>query len=223
MRVPDGVPLDIATALQLQGMTAHYLTHSLFPLAEGHTCLIHAGAGGMGQLAIQLAKMRGAEVIVTVGSAEKVEIAKARGADHVILYREVDFADAVLEATGGTGVDVVYDSVGQETFAGSLRCLRRRGTCALFGGSSGAVTSVNPLDLAEAGSVFLTRPHLASYTADADEIRGRAADLFAMVADGRLRVAIHEELPLAEAARAHDTIEARQTKGKLLLVAGGAG
>ena len=183
---------------------------------------MHAGAGGVGRLGIQLARHRGARVLATVGTEEKAGIARRLGADAAILYTQVDFADAVLEATGGKGVDVVYDSVGQATFAGSLRCLRRRGTCALFGGNSGAVTSVNPLDLAEAGSVFLTRPHLADYTADADEIRGRAADLFAMVADGRLRIAIHGEFPLAEAARAHEAIEGRQTKGKLLLVAGGA-
>ena len=222
VRVPDGIDFPVATTLMLQGCTAHYLTRSLFPLEAGHTCLVHAGAGGVGQLVIQLARHRGARVLATVGTEEKAGIVRRLGADAAIVYTQVDFADAVLEATGGTGVDVVYDSVGQATFAGSLRCLRRRGTCALFGGSSGAVTSVDPLDLAEAGSVFLTRPHLASYTADADEIRGRAADLFAMVAEGRLRIAIHGELPLAEAARAHEAIEGRQTKGKLLLVAGGA-
>jgi NADPH2:quinone reductase len=215
--IPDGIDLGVGTALMLQGCTAHYLTHSLFHLESGQTCLVHAGAGGVGQLLIQIARIRGARVIATVGSEEKAEIARGMGAEVAILYREVDFDDAVLEATNGMGVDVVYDSVGQATFKRSLRALARRGTCALFGGSSGAVKSVNPLDLAEAGSVFLSRPHLADYTADATEIQRRADDLFGWVAAGRLKVAIDEELPLAEARAAHDAIEGRQTKGKLLL------
>ena len=221
VKVPDGIDLPVATTLMLQGCTAHYLTHSLFPLAAGHTCLIHAGAGGVGQLLIQLAVMRGARVIATVGSAEKAAIARSLGADPAILYDEVDFAQAVHEATEGRGVDVAYDSVGEATFLKSLECLKRRGVCALFGGASGAVKSVNPLDLAEAGSVFLTRPHLADYLANAEEIRGRAGELFALAGDGRLEVTIDREFPLAEAARAHETIEGRKTKGKLLLVTGG--
>ncbi len=218
--VPAEVPLDVATALQLQGSTAHYLTHALYPLGPGDTCLIHAGAGGVGQLVIQLAKARGATVIATVGSREKAEIARARGADHAILYREVDFREAVLEITGGRGVDVVYDSVGRDTLAGSLRCLRRRGTCCLFGGSSGAVTSIDPLDIAEAGSVFFTRPHLADYIADAAERRARAEALFRMYREGRLVVTIDCTLPLMQAAEAHRILEDRETKGKLLLEVG---
>ena len=217
VKVPDGVDLEVAATLMLQGCTAHYLVNSLFQLQAGQTCLVHAGAGGVGQLLLQLARDRGARAIATVGSAEKAAIARDLGADPAILYRDVDFHDAVMQATAGRGVDVAYDSVGQATFPDSLRCLRRRGVCALYGGSSGAVTAVNPLHLAEAGSVFLTRPHLADYMADAEEIRGRGADLFAMAGDGRLRVTIDRRFPLAEADRAHQAMEERQSKGKLLL------
>jgi len=215
--VPDAIAADVACALMLQGSTAHYLTHSAYPLAAGHTCLVHAGAGGVGQLLIQLAKARGAVVITTVGSDDKATIATGLGADHVIRYRDVDFAPVVRELTQGRGVDVVYDSVGRDTLARSLEVLRRRGLCVLFGASSGAVESIAPLALAEAGSVFFTRPHLADYMADAAEIRARAADLFAAIAAGRLRVAIDRTLPLARAAVAHRAIEARETRGKLLL------
>ena len=215
--VPDAVEWAVATTLMLQGCTAHYLTHSLFPLGPGHTCLVHAGAGGVGQLLIQLARRLGARVIATVGSEAKADIARALGADPAILYDEVDFAEAVQAATKGRGVDVAYDSVGEATFLRSLECLKRRGVCALFGGASGAVKSVNPLDLAEAGSVFLTRPHLADYLADAAEIRGRAADLFDLAGDGRLAVTIDREFPLADAAGAHRAIEGRESRGKLLL------
>ncbi len=222
VKVPDGIDLPVATTLMLQGCTAHYLTHSLFPLKAGQTCLIHAGAGGVGQLVIQMARRRGARVLATVGSEEKAAIARQRGADLAILYRDVDFADAVLDATGGEGVDVVYDSVGRATFAGSLKSLKKRGTVALFGGASGQVEQVSPIDLAEAGSVFLTRPHLAHYTRDADEIRGRAGDLFGMVADGRLEVTIDRHLPLTDAAEAHRIMEGRGTRGKLILDVDGA-
>jgi NADPH2:quinone reductase len=216
-RVPDGVPLSIATALMLQGCTAHYLTHSAFALAPRHTCLVHAGAGGVGQLLIQLAKMRGARVLATVGSAEKAEIAAARGADHCILYREQDFCENVMRLTDKRGVDVVYDSVGRDTIHSSIRSLKRRGVCILFGGSSGQVASIEPLELAEAGSVFFTRPHLADYTASADEIRSRTADLFKAYAAGKLAVTIDREIPLADAAEAHRILEGRGTRGKLLL------
>jgi NADPH2:quinone reductase len=217
VKVPADVPMDIATALQLQGMTAHYLTHSLFPLAEGHTCLIHAGAGGMGQLAIQLAKMRGARVIVTVGSPEKAEIAKQRGADHAILYRDVDFADAVLDLTDGVGADVVYDSVGKDTIKGSLKCLKSRGVLSNNGNASGPIGALDPLDLAEAGSVFFTRPHLASYIPTAEVRAERSDDLYRLYLDGKLTVTIDRTLPLADAKAAHDAMEGRQSKGKMLL------
>ncbi|WP_026379227.1 quinone oxidoreductase family protein [Afifella pfennigii] len=216
-RLPDDISDEAAAALMLQGMTAHYLTHSAYPLRPGERCLVHAAAGGVGQLLVQLAKARGAEVLATVGSEDKAEIARARGADHAILYRKEDFRERVMELTGGEGVAVVYDGVGRNTIAGSLRSLRRRGTCILFGGASGAVESIEPLELAEAGSVFFTRPHLADYMASAEEIAGRAADLFAMLRSGRLNVVIDRTFPLEAAAEAHRALENRTTRGKLLL------
>jgi NADPH2:quinone reductase len=214
--VPEGVDWSLATALQLQGSTAHYLTHSLYPLQPGQTCLVHAGAGGVGQLLIQLAKARGARVIATVGSEEKAAIAQARGADATILYRSTDFRTAVRTLTEGAGVDVVYDSVGRDTVHDSIRCLRRRGTCVMFGASSGQVEGIAPLELAEAGSVFFTRPHLADYL-QPHEVRVRAAELFALVAEGRLQVAIDQRYALADVAEAHRHIEGRSTRGKLLV------
>ena len=215
--VPDGVPLETAAALMLQGLTAHYLSHSLFPLRDRQTCLVHAASGGVGQLLVQLARLRGARVIATVGSAEKAERVRALGAAHAILYRETDFLPAVRELTGGEGVDVVYDSVGRDTIDRSLAAVRRRGTCVLFGASSGPVPTIEPIRLAEAGSLFFTRPHLADYIASPEELRGRARDLFDAVAAGRLRVALDRELPLAAAAEAHRLMEDRRTQGKLLL------
>ncbi len=215
--VPENVPLDIATALQLQGMTAHYLTHSLYPLKDGDSCLIHAGAGGMGQLAIQMAKIRGAQVFVTVGSPEKAEIAKARGADHAILYREVDFAEAVRELTSGEGVNVVYDSVGKDTIRQSMKCLKPRGVLSNNGNASGPIGAIDPLDLAEAGSVFFTRPHLADYIPTSEARRERSHDLFRLYGEDKLTVTIDRTLPLADAKAAHDAIEDRQSKGKMLL------
>ena len=217
VKVPDDVPSPIAVTLMLQGLTAHYLSHSAFPLEKGQTCLVHAAAGGVGQLLVQCAKMRGATVIATVGSAEKAEIAKARGADHVILYREKDFREEVMRLTGGRGVDVVYDAVGKDTISRSIRSLRRRGLCINYGGASGLVQSIEPLELGEAGSVFFTRPHLADYIATAEELGGRAADLFAAWRTGKLAVTVDREYPLAEAADAHRYLEAGKTKGKLLL------
>jgi NADPH2:quinone reductase len=215
--VPDGVALPVATALMLQGSTAHYLSHSAFALRTGHTCLVHAGAGGVGQLLIQLAKRAGASVIATVGSEEKAEIAPQRGADHTILYRAVDFRGEVMRITGNKGVDVAYDSVGRDTLMRSIRSLKRRGVCISFGASSGQPEPVALLDLAEAGSVFLTRPHLADYMASAEEIRDRAADLFAAYRSGALAVAVDAENPLAEAAAAHAALEGRRSRGKLVL------
>ena len=217
VKIPDDMPMTIATTLMLQGFTAHYLTHSAFALAAGHTCLVHAGAGGVGQLLIQVAKLRGATVIATVGSAEKAAIAKSRGADHVILYRDADFREEVMNITGGSGVDVVYDAVGKDTIARSIRSLRRRGLCVNYGGASGLVQSIEPLELAEAGSVFFTRPHLADYIATPEELSGRAADLFSYWRAGKLTVAIDREFPLAAAAEAQRYLEGRNTRGKLLL------
>lgn len=217
VKVPDDVPLDVATTLQLQGCTAHYLTHSAFSLKEGNTCLAHAGAGGVGQLLTQLAKMRGATVIVTVGSQDKADIAKSLGADHTILYREENFREQVMEITDGKGVDVVYDAVGKDTIHDSIRSLAKRGLCVNYGGASGLVQSIEPLELAEAGSVFFTRPHLADYMRDAAEIAGRTDHLFGAYREGKLKVTIDTVFPLSEAARAHETIENGRTRGKLLL------
>lgn len=217
VKIPAELPMPIATTLMLQGLTAHYLTHSAFRLEPGMSCLVHAGAGGVGQLLIQLAKLCGATVLATTGNAEKAAIAKARGADHVILYRETDFREQVMKITGGKGVDVVYDSIGRDTIAGSIRSLKKRGLCINYGGASGLVEAVNPLEMGEAGSIYFTRPHLADYLQTAAEIGGRAADLFAAHAAGRLHVSIEREFPLAEAAAAHRHIEGGRTKGKLLL------
>lgn len=217
VKVPDDVPTTVATALMLQGFTAHYLSHSAYALKPGDSCLIHAGAGGVGQLLIQMAKIRGATVLTTVGTAEKTLIAKAAGADHVILYRDTDFREEVMRLTGKRGVDVVYDAVGKDTIAKSLRSLRRRGLCVNYGGASGLVESVEPLELAEAGSVFFTRPHLADYIADREELMMRADDLFSLWREGKLKVAIDREFPLQQAAEAHRYLEGRQTRGKLLL------
>ncbi|MDA7947959.1 MAG: quinone oxidoreductase [Hyphomicrobiaceae bacterium] len=217
VKVPDDITLDVAAALQLQGCTAHYLTHSAYALNKGDICLVHAGAGGVGQLLTQLAKMRGATVIVTVGSPEKAEIAKSIGADHVILYRDENFRDRVMEITNGSGVNVVYDAVGKDTIHGSIRSLAKRGLCVNYGGASGLVQSIEPLELAEAGSVFFTRPHLADYMRDEAEISSRVDDLFRAYRSGNLKVTIDTVFPLADAMRAHETIEGRGTRGKLLL------
>ncbi len=215
--VPSDMPLSVATTLMLQGSTAHYLAHSAFDLKAGHTCLIHAAAGGVGQLLVQRAKRAGATVIATVGSAAKAQTVIALGADHCILYRECDFASQVLEITAGEGVDVVYDSVGAATIAGSLQSLKRRGYCINYGASSGQAPPIAPLQLAEAGSVFLTRPHLADYIATAQERRWRSAELFAAWQCGELAVSIDREYALCNAADAHRRLESRESSGKLLL------
>jgi len=217
VRIPDDVDWASATTLMLQGGTAHYLATSLFPLAAGHTALVHAGAGGVGRLLIQVARRRGARVLTTVGSAEKARIARGLGAEEAILYRQQDFADAVLRATDDRGADVIYDGVGRATFAGDLRALRRRGALVVFGAASGAVESVSPLELAEAGSLWFTRPHMAHYMASQEEIQARADDLFAWYRAGELALRIDREYPLAEAADAHRYLEAGRTTGKLLL------
>lgn len=217
MKVPDGLPLEIATASMLQGLTAHYLTHSIFPLSKDQWCLIHAGAGGVGQLAIQMAKIIGAKVITTVGSAQKAEIAKNCGADFVIPYKEIDFRDEVMRITGNRGVDVVYDSVGKDTISRSIHCLRRRGLCVMFGASSGQVPSITPLELAEAGSVYFTRPHLADYTATFEELDERVQTIYRYIASNRLHVPIHKIFSLNDVSNAHITLESRGTLGKMLI------
>lgn len=215
--VPEEVDLTLAAAVMLQGCTAHYLTHSTYPLTAGRTALVHAAAGGVGHLVVQLAKRRGARVIGT-SSTPKVELAHAAGADEVIDYSEVDFLEEVEELTGGAGVDVVYDAVGKDTFLRSLDCLRTRGYMVLYGQSSGPVDPIDPQLLNRKGSLFLTRPNLAHYVADADELRWRAGELFHWLAAGELKVRIDRKWPLEEAAEAHRYLEGRQTTGKLLLI-----
>ncbi|WP_028648745.1 quinone oxidoreductase [Nocardiopsis sp. CNT312] len=216
--LPDGVSDDQAAALLLQGMTAHYLTHSVHPVTDGETVLVHAAAGGTGLLLTQLAKERGARVIGTVSTEEKERIAREAGADEVIRYTETPVAEAVRELTSGEGVAAVYDGVGRDTFEASLASLRPRGVLALFGQSSGPVDPVDPQRLNSAGSVYLTRPSLGHFVADRDELLGRAGDLFRLVEAGRLDVRVGGRYPLAEAARAHTDLASRATSGKLLLV-----
>ena len=218
VKLPDGIDAATAAAVLLQGMTAHYLAVSTFPLQPGHACLVHAAAGGVGLLLTQIAKMRGARVIGTAGSEAKAELARSAGADEVILYREQDFAAEVKRLTDGAGVQVVYDSVGKDTFDGSLDCLAQRGYLALYGQSSGRVPPVDPQILNAKGSLFLTRPTLGSYALTRDELEWRAGEIFGWVADGSLNVHIGGTFPLAEAAEAHRRLEGRETTGKLLLI-----
>lgn len=218
MQVPDGIGGDVAAAVPLQGMTAHFLATDTFPLAPGDRCLVHAGAGGVGLLLIQIAKLRGAEVFTTVGSAEKAELAAAAGADHTILYRDVDFVEAVREIAGAERpLDVVYDGVGQTTFRPSLSLIRMRGTMVTFGNASGPVEPISPLELSANGSLYLTRPTLFHHITTHDEIQRRADDLFGWVADGSLEVRIGARFALRDAADAHRALEGRATTGKVLL------
>ncbi len=216
--VPDGIDDRTACAAMLQGMTAHYLATDTFPLAPGDVALVHAAAGGVGRLLVQLAKARGATVIATAGGPEKVALAKSAGADHAIDYQATDFADAVRELVGEHAVDVAYDSVGKETWERSLGTLRPRGYLVLYGNSSGPVPPIEPQRLAGAGSVYVTRPTLVHYIRTREELLGRARDLFAAIADGTLEVRVGATYPLAEAAQAHRDLEARKTTGKLLLI-----
>ena len=218
--VPEGVTSEQAAALMLQGMTAHYLAYSLYPLAAGDTCLIHAAAGGVGLLLVQLARRLGARVIGTVSTAGKEQRARAAGADAVIRYTDTDFEAAVHELTGGLGVQVVYDSVGKTTFDKSLNCLAPRAMMALFGQSSGAVPPFDLQTLNARGSLFVTRPTLLHYTRTRGELEKRAGDIFAAVASGDLSVQIDSSLPLAEAAEAQRRLESRETSGKVLLIPG---
>jgi NADPH2:quinone reductase len=216
--VPDGVELRTAGAVMLQGLTAHYLSHSTHPLARDEWCLVHAAAGGVGLLLCQMASRLGARVIGTVSTAEKETLAREAGAEEVIRYTERPFPDEVRRITDGAGVRVVYDSVGRATFDGSLDSLQRRGLMALFGQSSGAVPQFDPQVLNRKGSLFLTRPTVAHYVATRDELMSRAGDLFAWIVQGSLRVRAKHDWPLAEAGAAHAALEARQTTGKVLLL-----
>jgi NADPH2:quinone reductase len=217
VRVPDDVELDMAAALMVQGMTAHYLVHSTYALGTSDVAVIHAAAGGVGLLLVQLAKEAGARVIGTCSTEEKAERVRRAGADEVIRYTEEDFRTEVLRLTDEEGATVVYDSVGQATFRDSLASLRPRGMLVLFGQASGPVEPVDPGDLASGGSLFLTRPSLSHYTMDREEVEWRAGSLLDRVREGRLDVRIHDVLPLEEAAEAHRLLEGRKTSGKLLL------
>jgi NADPH2:quinone reductase len=216
--LPDGVSTQQAAAVMLQGMTAHYLCFSTYPLRPGDTALVHAAAGGVGQLLVQIARRCGARVIGTVSTEEKAQLAREAGADEVILYTQTDFEAEVKRITGGKGVNVVYDSVGKTTFDKSLNCLRPRGYMVLFGQSSGAVPPLDPQVLNAKGALFLTRPTLGFYTADRQELLSRTNDLFTWMASGQLKVRIDRTFPLAQAAEAHRYIEGRQSKGKVLLL-----
>ncbi len=218
VRVPDGVTDQIAAAVPLQGITAHYLVTSTYPVKEGETILVHAAAGGVGLLLIQLAKARGARVIGTVSTAEKEALAREAGADEVIRYDQVNFADATRKLTDGAGVDVVYDGVGKSTVDGSLASLRKRGLLALFGASSGPVPPIDPQQLNRAGSVYLTRPNSDDYVQTRAELEWRTGELFAAVADGSLKVRIGATYQLTDARQAHEDLQARRTAGKVLLI-----
>ena len=217
--VPEAISTETAAALMLQGMTAHYLVATIYPLRAGEWCLVHAGAGGVGRLLCQLAAMRGARPIATVSTDEKAGVAREAGAEATIRYDQADFVAEVRSLTGGSGVSVVYDSVGRTTFEGSLEALRPRGMMVLFGQSSGAVAPIDPQVLNRKGSLFLTRPTLKDYTATREELLWRAEELFAWIRDGKLDVHVHARHPLDQAAVAHRALEARETIGKLLLLA----
>jgi NADPH2:quinone reductase len=213
-----GIDTQQAAAVILQGMTAHYLTCSTYPLKAGETALVHAAGGGTGQLLVQIAKRLGARVIGTVSTEEKAKLAREAGADEIILYTQTDFEAEVKRVTNNVGADVVYDSVGKDTFDKSLNCLRRRGYMVLFGQSSGSVPPVDPQTLNAKGSLYLTRPFLGHYTADRAELMWRVNDLFTWIASGELKVRIDKTFSLAEVAEAHQYLESRQSKGKILLI-----
>ena len=218
VQLPAGVDARAGAAAMLQGMTAHYLVTSTYQLKAGATALVHAAAGGVGLLLIQMAKRAGARVIGTVSTAEKARLAREAGADEVVIYTEQDFLEEVRRLTGGAGVQVVYDSVGRTTFMKSLDSLAPRGLLALFGQSSGPVTSFDPALLAQKGSLFLTRPSLAQYSATREELAWRAGEVLGWVGAGELKLRVEKTFPLAEAAEAHRQLEGRATTGKVLLI-----
>lgn len=218
VQVPSGVSDQQAAAAMLQGMTAHYLIHDTFPLKRGQTALVHAAAGGVGLLLVQMAHHLGARVIATVSTDEKAKLARQAGADEVILYTQADFEAETKRLTGGHGVDVVYDGVGKTTFEKGLNVLRPRGMMVLFGGSSGAVPPFDLVQLSQKGSLYVTRPTLANYIATTEELRARSSAVFEMIAKGKLKLRIEHTYPLADAATAHRDIEGRKTTGKLLLI-----
>lgn len=217
VKIPDELDFEQAAAAMLQGMTAHYLLHSSYPLKKGETALIHAAAGGVGLLLVQMAKKIGARVIATAGTKEKAQLARDAGADECIVYTEADFETETKRLSDGAGVQVVYDGVGKATFDKDLNVLRPRGYLVLFGGSSGAVPPFDLIKLSQKGSLFITRPTLAHYTLTREELEWRANDVLQSIARGELKLRIHKVYPLADAAQAHRDLESRKTTGKLLL------
>ena len=218
VKIPDGLDFEQAAAAMLQGMTAHYLTHSTYKLQAGETALIHAAAGGVGLLLVQMAKMIGARVIGTAGTADKAQLARDAGADECIIYTETDFEAETKRLTGGKGVHVVYDGVGKATFDKDLNVLLPRGYLVLFGGSSGAVPPFDLIQLSQKGSLYITRPTLGHYTVTREELEWRAHDVLGWIAAGKLKLRIHQTYPLSEVAQAHRDLEGRKTTGKLLLI-----
>jgi NADPH2:quinone reductase len=218
IKIPDELDFNQAAAAMLQGMTAHYLSHSTYPIKSGDTALIHAAAGGVGLLLVQMAKHLGARVIATVGSEEKARLARDAGADEVIVYTEQDFETETRRLTEGKGVHVVYDGVGKDTFAKDLNVLSPRGYLVLFGGASGAVPPFDLLELTKHGSLFVTRPSLQHYVATREELEQRANDVLQMIHRGDLKLRIHKIYPLEDVRQAHRDLEGRKTTGKLLLI-----
>ena len=218
VKIPGGVSFEQAAALMVQGMTAHYLVKSTYPLKSGESCVIHAAAGGVGQLLVQMAKTIGAVVIATAGSDEKCEIARKAGADHVINYEKQDFEEESKRLTGGEGVQVVYDGVGKTTFEKGLNILQPRGYMVLFGGASGAVPPFDLIKLSQKGSLYVTRPTLGAYVATREELEWRASEVMGWVAAGKLKISLGQSYRLAEAERAHRDLEGRKTTGKTLLI-----
>jgi NADPH2:quinone reductase len=220
VKIPDGVSEREAAAAMLQGITAHYLAHDTYPLKKGETALIHAAAGGVGLLLVQMAHNIGARVIGTVSTEEKDKVAREAGADEIIFYMQSDFETEAKRLTGGKGVDVVYDSVGKTTFEKGLNVLRPRGVMVLFGGSSGAVPPFDPLTLTQKGSLYLTRPSIGHYIITRQELQQRAGALFGMIREKKLKLRIEHVYPLQQAVQAHRDLEGRKTTGKLLLIPG---
>ncbi len=218
VKIPSDVATKTAAAVMLQGLTAHYLVNSTYPIREGDTCLIHAAAGGVGLLLVQMAKMRGARVIGTTSTEEKAALARGAGADDIILYTERDFEAEVLNLTDSKGVEVVYDSVAKATWEKSINCLKPRGYMVFFGNASGPVPPIDPLLLSQQGSIYLTRPTLNSYTQTREEYLQRTREVMSWIQDGELDVRIGEEHPLENTAEAHNRLEGRQTTGKVLLI-----
>jgi len=216
--LPQGVSTKQGAAIMLQGMTAHYLACSTYPLKKGDTCLVHAAAGGVGLILCQIARLRGAKVIGTVSTEEKAKLAREAGADETILYTRQDFAAEVKRITGGKGLQVVYDSVGKDTWEGSINCLAPRGLIALYGQSSGPIGMIDPQILNTKGSLFLTRPSLNVYIATREELQQRAGELFGWIREGKLKLRMEFEFPLKDAAEAHRALEGRKTTGKVLLI-----